>query len=298
MLSKKRTQEIAEISTQYRNDGVVCIPAALDSTALSLALRCFEWSVNHPTPSACTFYNSDKAEFYQDLGHPEGALAYQELLENSPIADFVAALWGAENVWFLYEQIFVKQGEKTRRTPWHQDTSYLALDGNQVAVAWISFDAVDADHSLEFVRGSHAGELYNGSAFDPEDDTAPIYSQGLTRLPDIEANRSAWDIVSFDVTPGDIVFFHPSTLHGGAATESGRQRRTLSLRFFGDDAVYAQRPSQAPAPMVAGLHDSLRPGQPFRHPAFPQLRPSPQGFSDIPKLASPDYTLKAKISNS
>ena len=296
MSSNAVTSEIDELAKQYRDNGVVCIRNALAPSVLEQALRCFEWSLNHPTPSACTFYDSGVAEFYQDLCHPTGALTYRALISETCIADIVARLWGNDDVWFLYEQVFLKRGEATRRTPWHQDTSYLALEGSQVAVVWISFDAVDAEHSLEFIRGSHRGALYNGSAFDAQDDTAPIYPEGLPRLPDIESNRSAWDIVSFDVSPGDIVVFHPSTLHGGAATESGQQRRTLSLRFFGDDAVYARRPTQAPAPLIAGLHDAMNPGDPFRHPAFPKLRPAPQGFDEIPVQDAPDYTLKAKIS--
>ena len=297
MISASQSKEIVQLADQYRTDGVVCIRQALDADTLSKVLACFEWSRANPTTSACTFYEDGDAEFYQDLCHPAGALAYRQMLENAPFADLVALLWGTQNVWFLYEQIFLKQGDETRRTPWHQDTSYLALEGEHVAVVWISFDAVDAQHSLEFIRGSHRAELYNGSAFDADDDTAPIYAEGLPRLPDIEADRTAWDIVSYGVTPGDIVVFHPSILHGGAATQAGKQRRTLSLRFFGDDAVYAERPSQAPAPLVEGLHDTLSPGAPFRHPAFPRLRPTPCGFEQIPQQDSPAYTLKAKISN-
>ena len=281
----------------YYLDGVTCLRDALDVEYLRQARDCFDWSVAHPTTSACTFYESDEGKFYQDLCHPQGAEIYRQLLEDSPLADIVAKLWGSDNVWFLYEQVFLKHGTETRRTPWHQDTSYLALDGVNIATVWICFDPVEAGHSLEFVRGSHRQTLYNGSAFDPDDDTLPIYQDGLPRLPDIETDRSKWDIVSYDITPGDIVIFHPSTLHGGAATQAGTQRRTLSLRFFGDDAVYAERPNEAPAPLVTGLHETLSAGQPFRHPAFPQLRPTPAGFDAIPTAPAPSYTLKGKMSD-
>jgi hypothetical protein len=63
-------------------------------------------------------------------------------------------------------------------------------------------------------------------------------------------------------------------LHGGAGTRAGARRRTLSLRFFGRDAVYVERPGGGVAPMVEGLHESLTPGAPFRHPAFPKLAPA------------------------
>ncbi len=281
-------------AAELREQGVVYLPGALDASTVAAARELFDWSRAHPTASACRFYEREDGIFYQDLCHPEAALAYRELLSESAIPDLVSGLWQAPDVWFLYEQIFLKEGRAMRRTPWHQDSPYLALDGERIAVMWISFDAVFREQSLEFVRGSHLGPLYDGSAFDAADDTHPIYAQGLPRLPDIEATRADWDIVSFAVVPGDVVVFHPRTLHGGAAT-SGARRRTLSLRFFGDDAVYAVRPAPAPAPLVAGLHESLSAGQPFRHPAFPRLRPAPAGFEDIPGVPGHQRSLRAQM---
>jgi ectoine hydroxylase-related dioxygenase (phytanoyl-CoA dioxygenase family) len=184
----------------------------------------------------------------------------------------------------MYEQVFVKTDGPTRRTPWHQDTPYLPVRGADVAVMWISFDPVAADAALEFVRGSHRGPLYDGSRFDPDDDTAPLYGDGsLPRLPDIEADRARWPIVSWATEPGDVLVFHPALLHGGAATAEATSRRTLSLRFFGADAVVAARPGRGPAelgepevdPRVHPLSRMrlLRDGAPFRDPAFPRVRP-------------------------
>lgn len=284
----------ADDAAAYRNDGVIYLPGVLSGAQLDAARRAFEWSLEHPTKSACEFYPSEAGRFYQDLCHPEAAFVYRDILEHSPVADIIAALWGRDDVWFLYEQVFLKEGGAMRRTPWHQDSPYLALEGDELAVMWINFDPVAESQSLEFVRGSHRGPLYNGSAFDETDDTSPIYEHGLPRLPDIEADRAAWDIVSFAIKPGDVVVFHPAMLHGGAPTTTSR-RRTLSLRFFGQDAVYAARPDPAPAPLTAGLHESLKPGDPFRHPAFPRLRPEPQGFDAIPRGDGHDRTLAAQI---
>ena len=114
------------------------------------------------------------ATFYQDLANPQAPAAYRRMLEASPAPDIVAALWGTPDVWFMYEQVFLKEGGESRRTPWHQDSSYLPIDGNDIAVMWISFEPVAKENALEFVRGSHRGVLYDGSRFDPEDDTAPL----------------------------------------------------------------------------------------------------------------------------
>jgi ectoine hydroxylase-related dioxygenase (phytanoyl-CoA dioxygenase family) len=262
--------------------GVVCVRSALDAQALALALAAYNWSLANHGRAANT-YAGGEGTFYQDLANPHALPAYQRLLHESPVADIVAELWGAPDVWFMYEQVFLKEGGESRRTPWHQDSSYLPIDGQRLAVMWISFDPVRACDSLEFVRGSHRGVMYDGSRFDPADDTAPIYGDGsLPRLPDIEAERNRWDVVSWAVTPGDVVVFHPGMLHGGAPTHRGERRRTLSLRFFGADATYALRPGSAgrrrivddpEASVFAHLPATLSPGDPLRHPLFPKLRP-------------------------
>ena len=111
---------------------------------------------------------------------------------------------------YLGEQLFLKEGGRSRRTPWHQDTSYLRMKGTQLVACWISLDPLPREHCLEFgVRGSHRGVLHNGSAFADDDETAPLYKHSpLPRLPDIQARRDEFDIVSWDVTPGDIIVFH------------------------------------------------------------------------------------------
>lgn len=282
---------IKALAGDYLRDGVVHLPGVLDLRTQQLVAQLYEWSMAHPTPSGCMMYAGSDGAFYQDLCNPAAALAYRELLVDTVIPDIAASLWGTPEVWFLYEQIWRKDAGAGRRTPWHQDSPYLALDGQQIAVLWINLEPVAQQNALEFVRGSWRKTLYDGSAFDGADDTAPVFGKDLPRLPDIEKDRGAWDIVSWAVAPGDVVVFHPSTLHGGGSTFNGQRRRTLSLRLFGRDAVFAARPGLAPAPLVAGLADALRPGDVFRHPAFPRLRPTAAGFDTIPVLVDDGHHL-------
>jgi ectoine hydroxylase-related dioxygenase (phytanoyl-CoA dioxygenase family) len=277
--------DLATAAKQFREEGVVHIPGALDDAAMRLALGAYEWSLAHPSPAAAQFPQDKPGRFYQDLANPRALAAYQKLLDESPAADIAAALWSGRDVWFMYEQVFLKEGGEARRTPWHQDSSYLPIDGQMIAVMWITFEPVAKEDSLEFVRRSHRGVLYDGSRFDPNDDTAPLYGDGsLPRLPNIEAERSRFDIVSWAVNPGDVLVFHPAILHGGAPTRAGRRRRTLSLRFFGDDAIYTPRLALSgnrphslgddpEASVFTRLPGALKPGHPLRHPGFPKIRP-------------------------
>lgn len=263
----------AAVREAYARDGVVHLPNALDRDALDQALAAYEWSLAHPGPGASRIRQASEATFYNDLFNPDCLTGYRAMLEASPIPELVAGLWDAPDVWFMYEQVFLKEGGEARRTPWHQDSSYLTIAGPHLAVVWITFDAVSEADSLEFVRGSHRGVLYNGSRFELGDDTAPLHAGSpLPRLPDIEADRATWDIVSWAVEPGDLIVFHPAMLHGGAPTHPGQRRRTLTLRFFGDEAFYDPRQGGA-GPPIAGFHQRMRAGQPFRDPAFLKLRP-------------------------
>ena len=273
----------------YQADGVIRIQGALDAETLKKAEAAYQWSLANPGRGASTFAQDKPGTFYQDLANPKALDAYREMLLQTPVADIVADLWDARDVWFMYEQVFLKEGGESRRTPWHQDASYLPVEGSQLAVMWISFEPVAKENSLEFVRGSHRGVLYDGSRFDPADDTAPLYGNGvLPRLPNIEAERAKWDIVSWAVEPGDILIFHTAMLHGGGPTHKGNRRRTLSLRFFGDEAIYTPRlpavmsessrevfpkDDDASASTLAKLPRTLSPGDPFRHPGFLKLRP-------------------------
>ena len=271
----------------FAEEGVAHLPNALSSRTLALAEAAYEWSLAHPGPGASRLPNRSSGLFYQDLANPKAFAAYDALIRQPDILDCVRSVWRTDDVWFMYEQVFKKSGEETRRTPWHQDTSYLPVMGQDLVVMWMSFEPVDLAATLEFVAGSHQGPLYDGSNFDVSDDTAPLYGDGsMPRLPDIEADRSRFRILSWATKPGDVVMFHPSVLHGGGATHGAQVRRTLSLRFFGEDAVIAARPGRRRrlSEPVRSWRDRVNPdehpltrmregavGAPFRDPAFPRL---------------------------
>jgi len=267
--------DFAAAGEAFRRDGAVLLKGALDAYALDETLKAYDWSLAHPGPGASKIRQHDGAAlFYQDLYNPGCLEAYRHMLQTTNVADITAAVWGSPEVWFMYEQVFLKEGGESRRTPSHQDSSYLTVAGEHLMVMWITFDAIAKADSLEFVRGSHRGLLYNGSRFDLNDDTAPLHdTDKVPLLPDIEADRAAYDIVSWAVEPGDVVLFHPATLHGGAPTHAGGRRRTLTLRFFGEQSHYDKRPGPAGPRVDPGFHDRMRQGAPFRDASFLKLRP-------------------------
>lgn len=269
--------KISNIADAYHKNGVIHLPGVLGNEALELAYAAYQWSLNNPGPGAAVLPNAEAGSFYNDLANPNSFGPYDTVVRHPDLISVVQRLFNGDNAWFMYEQVFKKSGGETRRTPWHQDTPYLPVEGQDLTVIWLSFASVAGDSALEFVAGSHQGTLFDGSRFDPADDTAPLYNHpDYPRLPDIERNRAAHNIVSWATQPGDVIAFHPSTLHGGGATATGTQRETLSLRFFGDDAKVAERPGAKVANPQRNTHplNKIRanlPGSSFRHPDFPKI---------------------------
>jgi len=269
----------------FANDGAVLIEGFLDPWRLARCREAFDWAITNPGPNAATLYRGTDKQHHVDNANPKAAERLKDLVASIPFGDLFAELWGSEHVWYFAEEVFLKRGGVGGRTPWHQDTSYLPWNGAHFANAWITFESVPRANSLEIIKGSHRGPRYDGSDFrDPDDPTAPLHGgDALPRLPDIEAERKArpdaYEVLSWAGEPGDIVVLHPGTLHGGAPVDANfRDRRTLVLRFFGDDAVFHPLPSRSRSGYKeAGVLfldqiGHLRKGDPFRAPCFRQLR--------------------------
>jgi hypothetical protein len=95
---------------------------------------------------------------------------------------------------------------------------------------------------MEFIRGSHLdGNYYRPEVFNAREDHPNAWAEEAqgTPVPDIEANRDAFDILGYDVQPGDAVIFSAWTL-------------------LGDDAVWW--PHAGTDPIVSEEHVSLKPG--------------------------------------
>jgi hypothetical protein len=264
-LAELPLRDWAAAAAELERDGVVMLKGALTLDAFAKVEAAVEWSLAHPSPTAVRFYPGEPATFFEDRGKNHAGLVREIGLDS-----MLGALWGVDPMWYLGEQLFLKEGGSARRTPWHQDTSYLRMMGSQLVACWISLDALPKEHCLEFVRGSHQGVMFNGSAFSAHDDTAPLYKRSrLPRLPDIQAGREAFDILSWDVERGDIIVFHLGALHGGAGTAPGLRRRTVSLRFLGPDVVFDGRPrdevgaQEGNDAAMASTYAGLKHGDPF-----------------------------------
>jgi ectoine hydroxylase-related dioxygenase (phytanoyl-CoA dioxygenase family) len=185
------------------------------------------------------------------------------LLREGPGARLAARLMGVSSAQLVLDQVFYKQAGPIVPTPWHQDTPFLQVRGNQMARVWLSCDSSPAELSVQVVRGSHrwnvvfdtatmaeskvrtAGE---GEAFTYDGMAAP----GQPAVPDIEAHRGSFDIMRFDVKPGDAVVFNGNMLHGAQGCDHHPlPRRALAVMWGGPDLRY-HRPAGHAMPLPGG----------------------------------------------
>ena len=66
----------------------------------------------------------------------------------------------------------------------------------------------------------------------------------MSSVPDIDGNPDDYDILSGALEPGDTIVFNFRTLHGTTDAPLKARRRAFSLRWFGDDVTYCDRPGE------------------------------------------------------
>ena len=191
--------------------------------------------------------------------------AIQQLALESPLAELAAQLFGSDKVNFLFDQIFIKQPGASTRTAFHQDWGYFHVDGEQIASFWTAAEPVTKDNGgMGYVRGSHLWNMHAPNVFVGQ---AASGDHGLPMLPDIEGHEDDYDIVYYDVQPGDVIVHNYRLVHGARGNTSlDRPRRAVSLRFAGDDATSLHRPS---APAEFPTDPTLRDGDPLDSRTYP-----------------------------
>lgn len=253
---------------QYHEDGVVMIKQAIAPNWLSLIEAGIEQA--RANMSMVGSFMSRKTSGYQmDIFLWKRIDEIRDAVYYGPFAHWAQQLLGAREVRFFYDQMFIKEPGTDAPTPWHQDLSFWPIRGEQITSFWIPLDPVTRENSgLMYVRGSHKW-TQRFKAISP-DYVAAIIDEKMDDIPDINANLDKYELLDWDMEPGDILMFHPLTLHGSYGNKHRtRRRRALALRWTGDDAVYAPHARRMP---VHYRHDS-KVGGGLRGAAFPQILP-------------------------
>lgn len=267
----------------YQQDGVIFLPAVFDLEWIELLAAGIKRNLEDPTLR------------YKDLSAREASGRYltgmwnwfhipefKEFAYHSPAGPIAAQLMLSKLAIFLEDNWFVKEPGAVGRTPWHQDEPYYHTLGPFCSV-WLPLDPVDPENGIEFIRGSHRwGKLFMPTNFEDlsaRDCPREVGGIMYELLPDIDASRASYDIVSWHLEPGDCLVFDARTVHGAPGNSQDRNiSRRMSTRWAHERTVYFDKEYS----WTSFVSDhGLRTGDLLRGDKFPVVwrGPEPEGLT-------------------
>jgi len=250
----------------YRRDGAVCLRGVFADWVDAIAAG-IERNIREPGPYAAESVRSgESGSFFDDYCNWQRIPEFRDLIEQSPAAAVAARIMQSQTAQFFHDHVLVKEPGTQKATPWHQDTPYYFVDGDQTVSFWIPIDPV-REATLRLVAGSHRWErlILPVRWLDQSDFYATAGNYRPVPDPDHEPDLR---VLEWTMQPGDAVLFHFRTAHGARGNPALSRRRVLSLRWVGDDARYAERPERTSPPFPG---HQMRAGQRLRTDWFPVI---------------------------
>lgn len=249
----------------YDRDGAVVLPGLFSEWIETIAAG-IERNLREPgTYAAENTKPGEDGRFFDDYCNWNRIPEFEEIIFKSPAAAAAGALMRSDGVQIFHDHVLIKEPGTARATPWHQDSPYYFVDGEQTVSFWLPVDPVQSS-TLRLIAGSHKWPkpvlptrwLSEEDFYPHEDDYIPV--------PDPDAEPKRFPILEWNMQPGDAIAFHYRTVHGARGNTTNQRRRALSLRFVGDDARYVERPGRTSPPYPG---HNMRAGQRLRADWFP-----------------------------
>lgn len=274
-------QEVA----QFRSEGVIKVPACIDASWVGLLREVADQQLQAPGP----WVNDVNAGASENRLFTDRYLwrhndVIHRFVHDSGCARLAAQAMGSNSARFYFDHLLIKKVNTPTITPWHQDAPYWPFRGKQIVSIWLALTPVTVEGSgMEFIRGSHLDDVYYlPQVFNGADNKSGQWAteQRGVPVPDIDANREDYDIVSFDMAPGDALIFSAWILHGARGNSSSTQDRVaLSTRWLGDDVLWD--PREGVDPTVDPAQVLVDPGMPPRDNSFfPEIFSADRQFAE------------------
>ncbi|MFC0303506.1 phytanoyl-CoA dioxygenase family protein [Rhizorhabdus histidinilytica] len=261
----------SDIIEQFDRDGAAVLRQAVSADWVEKLRAAAEEAFAHPSQFGRSHTPEGAAggEFRVDrfiwLDHP----VFRDFVLEGGLAALAAKVLGSERINFFYDHLFVKEPGSVEATPWHNDLPYWPIRGSQICSFWLALDQVsERSGGLRYVRGSHKWNTLFQPVAASDKDRHEWEGSTFQPLPDIDGNPDAYELLSWDLEPGDILIHHGLTVHGAFGNSTvDRRRRGLATRWTGDDVIYDPRPGTMGLPVDPGLVA----GQPLDSALFPRM---------------------------
>ena len=286
-----------EEANAFSRDGAVLLKSILPSEWVNLLAEGIDFANDNPDGMSSLGHAPLRIDQFPADRSPR----LKDVMDQSPIAEIVGMALN-NTVRFYMDQMFVKPPGEIIPTPWHQDTCYYNVEGDDLIRAWISVDPVPREASLEVVRGSHLWNVTYRPAVGKTPDMDPegakkalerfeaglpvigadshkewsyadaFLDEQLPPIPDIAEHKDSYDVLGWDYEPGDVILFHGNILHGAAGgINLPHARRAHASMWAGPDVRYVHRIGQVVPDPVALYDLSPKTGQLLEE--FPSVFP-------------------------
>jgi len=213
-----------------------------------------------------------KGVYFNDYMNWRKISEFEKFVLHSPAAKIAGLLMQSDVSIFFHEHVFVKKGVRNKAAPWHHDQAYYPINGMQNCTIWMPTTHIPREACLQFVKGSHQW----GKWFHPKKFASHLsynvdneFGFEYEDVPNID--KEGYDILSWELEPGDCLAFHMKTLHGTKNSDNEETRYVLATRWLGGDAVYAKRPWKT-SPPAETLPDNIVLGSTIlKSKAFPVI---------------------------
>lgn len=231
----------------FANDGVIVLRKIIPTEWLLRIADSIDRDIANPAPFVHGYKaNNGKGQFHGNLRTWETDPNLRDFCLHSSLPELAAIILGSSRINLFYDQLFVKEPGTPNPTRWHNDQPYWPIRGRDILSFWISPDPVTKESgALEFIRGSHKWrkmfqpERFGDTAAHSDYERNPDYLD----MPDVDATRENYDIVTWDLEPGDAYIFHAMTVHGSLGNlRKDVRRRGYTVRYIGNDVLYDRRP--------------------------------------------------------
>ena len=263
----------------FRRDGAVVLRQVFSADWLDRLAQGIARNLADPGPMAIHYTDEGQpGRFFGDYCNWKRIMQYRYFVTSSPAAAIAARLMQSGAAQFFHEHVLVKEPGTEEPTPWHHDLPYYCVDGAQTVSLWTPLDAVSELVCPQFVAGSHEwGRLFYPRMFKDGEDY-DYSGTDYEPVPDIDGDLDSYEILSWELEPGDTLAFDFKTLHNAPPNPGPGRRRGFASRWLGDDVRYCERPGRC-SPPFAEMGIDLKPGERMREDWFPVLWPpqNPEG---------------------
>ncbi len=262
---------------EFHENGAVCLRQVLSPDTIEVLSKGVDKDIAEPGPLHTMQQSAeDEGFFLTDFCLAQRLPELRRFVVESPAAEIVGGLLRSGKTNFFYDALWAKGRGTPKRTRWHQDQPYYPVNGEQFCVLWVPLDPVSKETCLELIAGSHRWGRWFMPELSRKGQDLYADTSAYERMPDIESERDKYDILSWDMEPGDCIAFHGLTVHGAPGnTSATHARRAVSTFWMGDDAVFAERPGMV-RPNFQG--HGLEFGDAMDCEYFPRVWPPQQGI--------------------